>query len=70
MEEKEFVALVDRLEDSSHRNPGAYKLRVALLLADHVSFPGFTFIIALEERYKPLRAIFERIQGAEIYRAA
>ena len=39
-------------------------------LADQVSFPGFTFVVALDEGYKPLRAVFERIQGAEIYRAA
>ena len=33
MEEKEFVALVDRLEDYAHRQPGAYKFRVAMLAA-------------------------------------
>lgn len=40
MEEKEFVALVDELEDFAHRNPGEYKLRVALLAA-----LGYVFLI-------------------------
>lgn len=39
-------------------------------LAQQVSFPGFTYIIALEGEYKPFRKIFKEIQGAEIYRAA
>jgi hypothetical protein len=38
-------------------------------LAENVKLPGFTYIIALEAEFKPLRKIFERIQGAEIYRA-
>jgi hypothetical protein len=38
-------------------------------LAQEVSFPGFTYIIALERNYKPLRKIFRQIRGAEIYRA-
>ena len=38
-------------------------------LAENVNFPGFTYIIALEADLKPLRKVFERIQGAEIYRA-
>jgi len=38
-------------------------------LAEQVTFPGFTFVIALDEGYKPLRAVFDRIQGSEIYRA-
>ncbi len=33
MQEKEFIALVDRLESYAHENPGTYKLRVALLAA-------------------------------------
>ncbi len=40
MEEKEFVALVDELEDFAQRNPGEYKLRVALLAA-----LGYVFLI-------------------------
>lgn len=39
-------------------------------LAEQLTFPGFTFVIALEDGYKPLRKVFERIQGSEIYRAA
>jgi hypothetical protein len=38
-------------------------------LATEVSFPGFTYIIALEHEFKPLRKIFRDIRGAEIYRA-
>jgi len=38
-------------------------------LAANVSYPGYTFIIALEHNYKPLRKIFKRIDGSEIYRA-
>ena len=40
MEEKEFVALVDELEGYARQNPGAYKLRVALLAA-----LGYVFLI-------------------------
>jgi hypothetical protein len=40
MEEKEFVALVDQLEDFAHRSPSTYKLRVALLAA-----LGYVFLI-------------------------
>jgi len=40
MEEKEFVALVDKLEDFAHRSPGEYKLRVAMLAA-----VGYVFLI-------------------------
>ena len=38
-------------------------------LADEVSLPGHAFVIALEDAYKPLRKVFERIEGSEIYRA-
>jgi Zn-dependent protease with chaperone function len=36
-------------------------------LAANVSFPGYTYIIALEKDYKPLRKIFARINGSQIY---
>lgn len=42
MEEKEFVALVDELEGYAHQNPGAYKLRIALLAA-----LGYVFLISI-----------------------
>ena len=38
-------------------------------LAEQLKFPGFVFIIPLEQNYRPLRKIFERVQGSEIYRA-
>jgi len=38
-------------------------------IAAQVSFPGYTSIIALEHNYKPLRKIFQKIQGSKIYRA-
>ena len=47
----------------------AKDVRLVEQLAEQMTFPGFTFVIALEEGYKPLRKVFERIQGAEIYRA-
>lgn len=39
-------------------------------LAEHLNFPGFVLIIPFEQNYKPLRKMFERVQGSEIYRAA
>ena len=42
MEEKEFSALVDRLEVYARQSPGAYKLRVALLAA-----LGYAFLIGV-----------------------
>ncbi len=47
------------------------KLDQALIdrLASEVSFPGYTYIIALEHNYKSLRRIFSDIRGSEIYRA-
>ena len=44
-------------------------VRLVGQLADQLTFPGFTYVIALEEGYKPLRKVFERVQGSEIYRA-
>ena len=38
-------------------------------LAERISFPGPTLIIALEQSYRPLRKVFEGIQGSELYRA-
>ena len=38
-------------------------------LAGLVGFPGPTLIIALVNNHKPLRKVFERIQGSEMYRA-
>ncbi|HEX6044412.1 MAG TPA: hypothetical protein VFZ22_07980, partial [Pyrinomonadaceae bacterium] len=47
------------------------KLDQALInrLATEVSYPGYTYIIALEQNYRPLRRIFSDVRGAEIYRA-
>ena len=47
------------------------KLDQALIdrLATEVAYPGYTYIIALEKSYRPLRRIFSDIRGAEIYRA-
>jgi Zn-dependent protease with chaperone function len=42
MEEKEFSALVNRLEDYARENPGAYKLRVALLAA-----VGYVYLLGI-----------------------
>ena len=42
MEEKDFVALVDQLEGYAGDNPGAYKLRIALLAA-----LGYAFLIGI-----------------------
>lgn len=42
MEEKEFSALVDRLEVYARKSPGAYKLRVALLAA-----VGYMYLIGV-----------------------
>jgi hypothetical protein len=39
-------------------------------IANGVSFPAYTYIIPLEHGYKPLRKIFKRIAGSEIYRAS
>lgn len=39
-------------------------------LASSISYPGYTYIIPLEHTYKPLRKIFKRIEGAEIYRSS
>lgn len=36
-------------------------------LAESVNFTGYTYIIALEHNYKPLRKIFKNITGAQIY---
>lgn len=37
-------------------------------LASEVQYSGYTYIIALEKNYRPLRKRFKRIAGAEIYR--
>ena len=39
-------------------------------LASSISYAGYTYIIPLEHTYKPLRKIFKRIEGAEIYRSS
>lgn len=39
-------------------------------LAANVNFTGYTFIIALEHNYKPLRKVFKKIAGAQIYESA
>lgn len=51
----------------SHDN--ARDVKLVEQLADQVSFPGFTYVVALEQGYKPLRKIFGRVAGSEIYRA-
>jgi Zn-dependent protease with chaperone function len=38
-------------------------------LAEEIVLPHFAYIVALERTYKPLRKVFEGIEGAEIYRA-
>jgi len=38
-------------------------------LAQSLECPGYTYIIALEHQYKPLRKFFKRIEGSEVYRA-
>jgi hypothetical protein len=38
-------------------------------LAETVSFPGYTYIVALEHNYKGLRKIFKRIDGSLIYQS-
>jgi Zn-dependent protease with chaperone function len=43
--------------------------KIVSQIANSVSFPAYTFIIPLEHTYKPLRKIFKRIEGTEIYRA-
>lgn len=50
-------------------NSGAPDYTLVNKLATEATFPGPTLIIALENDYKPLRKIFERVQGSEIYRA-
>lgn len=37
-------------------------------LASQIEYAGYTYIIALEKNFRPLRKKFKRIQGAEIYR--
>ncbi len=39
-------------------------------MANTLSIPGYTYIIALEHEFKSLRKVFKRIDGAEIYRAS
>ncbi len=55
MEEKEFSDLVNRLEDYARDNPGAYKLRVALLAA-----LGYVFLIGIV-------VVIAALVGAVIY---
>ena len=38
-------------------------------IATGISFPAYTFIFPLEHTYKPLRKIFKRIDGTEVYRS-
>jgi Zn-dependent protease with chaperone function len=37
-------------------------------LATQIEYAGYTYIVALEKNYRPLRKRFQKIQGAEIYR--
>ena len=68
-EEQSFVLGIIRKRrwDQSHHDE--WDQQLVNRLAQEVSFPGCTFIIALERNYKPLRKIFQEIRGAEIYRA-
>ena len=45
-------------------------LQLIKRLVAEVSFPGFTFIIALEHSYRPLRRILSEVRDSEIYKAA
>ncbi|HEU4432451.1 MAG TPA: M48 family metalloprotease [Pyrinomonadaceae bacterium] len=47
----------------------AHDVKLVEQLADQLTFPGFTYVIALEEGYKPLRKVFGRVERSEIYRA-
>jgi hypothetical protein len=38
-------------------------------LAEEVALPHAAFIIVLDKQYKPLRKVFEQMEGSEIYRA-
>jgi len=38
-------------------------------LAELLKCPGYTYIIALEHQYRPLRKVFKRIEGAQVYSA-
>ena len=38
-------------------------------LAEQVVLPHPAYIIVLDKEYKPLRKVFERMDGSEIYRA-
>jgi len=44
-------------------------LQLIKRLVAEVSFPGFTFIVALEHSYRPLRRILGDVRDSEIYRA-
>ena len=39
-------------------------------LASTVKYPGYTYIIALEHKQRPLLAMFRKVEGAQIYRAS
>ena len=68
-QEPSYVLGVIRKRAWYSSSNNAQDVRLVGQLADQVTFPGFTFVIALDEGYKPLRKVFEQIQGAEVYRA-
>jgi hypothetical protein len=49
-----------------NRGPADQKLVDAL--ATQVTYQVYTYIIALEQNYKPLKKKFKRVAGAEIFR--
>ena len=44
--------------------------RLVNYLATTLNYPDYIYIIPLEHTYKPLRKVFKRIEGAEIYCAS
>jgi Zn-dependent protease with chaperone function len=68
-QEPGYVLGVTRKKAWYSGSNNARDVKLVEQLAELLTFPGFTYVIALEDAYKPLRKVFERIEGAEIYRA-
>jgi len=68
-QEPGYVLGVTRRKAWYSGSNNARDVKLVEQLAEQLTFPGFTFVIALEDSYKPLRKVFERIEGAEIYHA-
>ena len=69
-QEPGYVLGVTRKKAWYSGSNNARDMKLVQQLAEQLTFPGFIYVIALEDGYKPMRKIFERIEGAEIYRAA